>query len=765
MSEVRFRPEQAEILAYTGGLLGIAAVPGSGKTFTLAHLAARLVERIIASGDLASMEREVLIVTFTNSAVESIRARIANILQARRTLLAQVGYRVRTLHGLAHDIVRERPSLVGLAEDFAIVDERIADQMIEDTVNSWLRGHGTAIFDSLIDAEVLSNDQRLLKLRRDDLPDLARSIARNIIRQAKDRRLPPRDLAERLGRLPDGALPLARFGVEVYSAYQRALAYRGAVDFDDLVRLSLKALDEDPSYLARLQRRFPYILEDEAQDSSALQNEMLGRLSHLQNWVRVGDPNQAINTTFTTADPRYLSEFLDAPNVQPKHLSVAGRSALPIIALANDLVDWTVNEHPVPELRSAFRAQQIQPTQPDDAQPNPPADQALVFLNYKPNEQPTPDDEIRMVADSIARWLPQNGHLTVAALVPENAHGFRLAEALRQRGVDYEELLRSTSATRESARKLHAVLSYLNSPIAPNSGEKLARLYDELWWFEHLGRASTTEIPNINQWHEAALREIEKCQLEDFLFPVADKTPLNALKLPSDESLEPLYEDLTEFSAWVARWVKAAAYLPIDQLVLTIGQDIFKTPPEIALGFKIAQMLRSFALEDQQARLGEFVAELSRISQNERRFLGFEDAETGYAPKPGKVTIATMHAAKGLEWDRVYLLSVNSYSFPSAQADERLLDEKWFARDGLNIAAEAQAQLESLIHGNGYLEGAAGHQFRLDYAAERLRLLYVGITRARRELIVTWNTGRFHQREAQKPSLPLVALSERTPSK
>lgn len=203
----------------------------------------------------------------------------------------------------------------------------------------------------------------------------------------------------------------------------------------------------------------------------------------------------------------------------------------------------------------------------------------------------------------------------------------------------------------------------------------------------------------------------------------------------------------------------------IDQLVLTIGQDIFKTPPEIALGFKIAQMLRSFALEDQQARLGEFVAELSRISQNERRFLGFEDAETGYAPKPGKVTIATMHAAKGLEWDRVYLLSVNSYSFPSAQADERLLDEKWFARDGLNIAAEAQAQLESLIHGNGYLEGAAGHQFRLDYAAERLRLLYVGITRARRELIVTWNTGRFHQREAQKPSLPLVALSERTPSK
>jgi DNA helicase II / ATP-dependent DNA helicase PcrA len=64
-------------------------------------------------------------------------------------------------------------------------------------------------------------------------------------------------------------------GAEIYADYQRALAYRGAVDFDDLIRLALEALQVDEAYLERLRLRWPYILEDEAQDSSRLQEEIL----------------------------------------------------------------------------------------------------------------------------------------------------------------------------------------------------------------------------------------------------------------------------------------------------------------------------------------------------------------------------------------------------------------------------------------------------------------------------------------------------------
>jgi len=120
--------------------------------------------------------------------------------------------------------------------------------------------------------------------------------------------------------------------------------------------------------------------------------------------------------------------------------------------------------------------------------------------------------------------------------------------------------------------------------------------------------------------------------------------------------------------------------------------------------------------------------------------------------------VTTMHKAKGLEWERVYLMSVNNYDFPSLQPYDRYIAEKWFVRDGLNLEAEALAQLESLGTSNEYewyAEGAATGQARLDYVKERLRLLYVGITRAKKDLIVTWNSGRTGE---QTQAIPFAAL-------
>jgi DNA helicase-2/ATP-dependent DNA helicase PcrA len=117
-----------------------------------------------------------------------------------------------------------------------------------------------------------------------------------------------------------------------------------------------------------------------------------------------------------------------------------------------------------------------------------------------------------------------------------------------------------------------------------------------------------------------------------------------------------------------------------------------------------------------------------------------------------------MHKAKGLEWDRVYLMSVNNYDFPSGQANDRYISEKWFVRDGLNLEAEALAQLDAAQSTGAYdwyTEGAATLAARMDYVKERLRLFYVGITRAKQDLLVTWNTGR--QGDAT-PSLALAAL-------
>jgi len=109
------RPKQLEILQYSTGKMGISAVPGSGKTQTLSYLAANLLFEGRIDDD-----QEILIVTLVNSAVNNFSNRISGFMQ-EFGLLPGVGYRVRTLHGLAHDIVRERPDLVGLSNEFTIV--------------------------------------------------------------------------------------------------------------------------------------------------------------------------------------------------------------------------------------------------------------------------------------------------------------------------------------------------------------------------------------------------------------------------------------------------------------------------------------------------------------------------------------------------------------------------------------------------------------------------------------------------------------------
>jgi DNA helicase-2/ATP-dependent DNA helicase PcrA len=198
--------------------------------------------------------------------------------------------------------------------------------------------------------------------------------------------------------------------------------------------------------------------------------------------------------------------------------------------------------------------------------------------------------------------------------------------------------------------------------------------------------------------------------------------------------------------------------LPVDQLILTLAQDLFDQPADLAVAHKLAVVLRRASESHPDWRLPELTQELAVVARNERRFLGLSGDDTGFDPgqHKGKVVVTTVHKAKGLEWDRVYLMSVNNYSFPSALPHDSFIAEKWFVRDRLNLEAEALAQLEALLsEGILYEEGEATQEARLEYAAERLRLLYVGITRARKELIITWNTGR---RGDQQPAVPFLAL-------
>lgn len=734
-----FKPRlnQIEILEYEYGKMGISAVPGSGKTHTLSALAAQL----ILSGKIGN-EQEILIVTLVNSAVDNFSSRIAGFVR-QAGLLENVGYRVRTLHGLAHDIVRERPDLVGVSNQFSIIDETESFRMIDQISTEYSRVH-SEVEDFLMRPDV---DRVKAHRSRNGWNALITTLNQSFISQAKDLDIEPDAILSGMKKYnyKDSLLEMA---VDVYAQYQRGLKYRNALDFADLIRLAYRALDTDAQFLERLRLRWPYILEDEAQDSSRTQEQILRLLtSPGGNWVRVGDPNQAIYETFTTANPKYLRQFLKEPGVTARCLPHSGRSSLSIINLANSLVEWTRESHPVPELRTALDLPLIQPTPPGDPQPNPPDMPNAIYIKYTKS---TSDEEIRNVVSSIKRFLDkkENQKKTIAVLCPIGSHGEKVAQALQNAGIEIVEMLKSTQSTRKTARVLEKILLCLSNPSDPKQFAQAFSTY-----------MITDEINDeVKQSLQLLTSAIRKCRtLEDLFYPAPGSTWQSCIE--SELQPEEINRLLGEFREKCIRWHQATI-LPIDQLILTITNDLLTNPAELALGHKFALLLEFSAKLHPEYELADFASELSDISGNARKFSGFSDDDTKFDPDlhKGKVFVSTFHKAKGLEWDRVYLLSVNNYDFPSAQPDDKYIGEKWFIRENFDPQAEVLNRLEALAKDDipqlHLPPGEATLNARLDYSAERLRLLFVGITRARESLMISWNTGKGENRIA----LPLDSL-------
>lgn len=702
---MRFRPGQDEVAAYTGGMLAVPAVPGAGKTTVLSWLAARIISEGLPRGS------KVLMVTVMNSAVANFTRKIGDWLE-KRDLPRGVGFEVRTLHSLALQIIRQRPDAALLRDDFAILDGGYRDRLMEDVVDNWIALNQQRWLKVLKINESHPLYQQTLQGWRNRTVDMGKEM----IRRFKALGISPPQGAERIREDNFYA-----WTVEFYQEYQERLARLGMVDFDDLLLRAWRLVEEDAELAQRLASSWPYIFEDEAQDSNPLQQALLLKLAEGSgNLVRVGDSNQAIMGTFTDSDPTLFRDYSRREDVRTVPMLHSNRSSVDIINLANGLVNWSSTAHPVSACRRALEPTYIKPVEPGDPFPNPTAPgYTLAVRGYKDY-----DEELQEVCAHAAGYVRRNPDKTVAILAPTNQMVADYRQVLADMEAPFYEICQYPAQRRKTIDDLRAILSFLANP--GDNGLLVAAL-------ERL-------VPELADM--APIRGyLETVPVEELLFTEGS--------WPQSLRDYDLWLDVQRELERLQLWLEGV-HLPPDILVLEIANDLGLQQEELALAQKIAVDIKQWLALNPNWRLPKVAEEVGRMINS---FLGAANVffdRWGYSPQPGVINLVTAHRAKGLEWDTVYVVSVTSNDYPGRRTDKIRAEYGWLPEEIVNPIAVARSEME------GMDTAAAIVSAREELLCERLRLLYVAITRAKVNLLLTWHKkGRFGR---QSPALALKEL-------
>jgi len=725
---IRLRPGQQEVASYQGGLMAVPAVPGAGKTTVLAHLAAELIaaEKVKPG--------KILIVTVMNSAVANFRSRIGGFLEDR-SLPRSAGYEVKTLHSLAMTILKEKPEFLLINSGFQMLDEVRQDEAVKAVASNWLaanpgRWQGALKLDP--DKDARWYQRALGNWQQKDLPEFFKQSVSYIKAQG----IGPSAAQELLAQL-DGSSYLA-WALEVYLDYAKVLRGNGQLDFDDLIAQALRLLQEDPGVLQRLRRRWTYIFEDEAQDSNPLQEKILMLLAgESGNLVRVGDSNQAIMGTFTSAEPEIFRSFCRREDVVNAGILVSSRSTRQVIDLANHLVDWSGREHPQPQCRTALEPQAINPVETDDPFPNPVVDgYTLGVKQYRTRTQ-----ELSEVARLASKQCKKRPDYTLAVLVPTRAMQQELAEQLSALGAPFEEVGRVTEEQARTVSDIKLVLDYLAQP----------HRVDGL-----LSVLTKVLLSGVSEEGQAGLSQLfQRYSLEEVIYPVGEVFPW--LNLPDEFGDKELYSGFTTALARVRKWLEASVILPPEDLILFLAEEMELVGEQSEIAHNLALLIKQRVSENPNWRLIDIARDLPRLEESLKHFAKVIYEQKGFTPKPGVVTLLTTHKSKGLEWDTVYLVGVTSGEYPSRTSDKFRSDLWYLKEEGSNPMALVKAELNLVRGGNG--ENDPVERAKLAEISERLRLLYVAITRARKNLLISYHAEGLYNKK-MGPSLALTALQE-----
>ncbi|MBW4680713.1 MAG: ATP-dependent helicase [Microcoleus vaginatus WJT46-NPBG5] len=748
------RSGQQQMTDWQGGPLAVSAVPGAGKSTGMAAAAALA----IANNQLHT-RRQLVVVTFTRAAAANIKAKIREYL--KNLSLPYSGFTVNTLHGLALNIATRHPELSHLSLDTAtLVTPTQNHRLIRTCVEQWIaanpRRYQRLLEGRQFDGEETERLRRQSVLRTEVLPNLAMTV----IHEAKSSGCLPQDLFTMGEGVSEDEYEILTIAAGLYENYQNLLESRNFIDYDDMILAALRVLENEGARQLWQNQVFA-VFEDEAQDSSPLQTRLLqilatqsrrgrdgerGKLINPQfpmpnspspnlNLVRVGDPNQAINSTFTPADPKYFREFCKDCATENRRVKMyeAGRSSQIIIDAANFVLKWVNNSH-LAGSEPPFEEQQIHRVDVGDPQANANPDPVGHGLEiYTPRDI---YNTVQLIGARVIELFAENPESTAAVLVRENRQGEWLGNELSRQYKDKISVYDVVQQERRShvPAQILAMLQFLDRPHSPDYLKAALTVLVERRLIPTQDLNTLASLP------------------EQFLYPG-----------PLDPQPQPL--PVEQARRYCCSLLRARMELPIYNLISFLALALNYNQAELATADKLAE--RVAQQNAGNSSMSSVLTVLSDIVSSER-FEGVEtdDNESLYT-QAGKLTIITMHKAKGLDWDYVFLPFLHEQTIPGrlwVPPQVQFLGE-------FTLAEVARAKIRAGLHKKPIPDvGNAWEQAGYLKTAEEFRLLYVAMTRAKRLLWMsasqkapfTWN--KPNNLEDKKPCPVLPALKGRFPN-